>query len=304
MVAKQMWNAASHEPPEEQRKRLTRQYIAKGGLREQTVPTSTPMPYQTTTILHPWRTLGQRHLATDPGLVGTVWLRTYYSTSTDALHDSLVSRIDLCNAVDDPDRLLNDSALFSYGSNWSLILDVLPELVVFPPGPEYADYLSCIRAAQDALRRTRVVCSRGLDSSTAPEDVAAMPNTMISDARRLGFSEREIEDMVMKAMESEALKAYVVNYLIVEDEEALRGADGEGKGENEVMLLLVFLDAWGRVVKSKRVDVKTAEMFSGSWLEASWDETGEWEHAQAGEAYRDVSEPDLEGLTRELEALS
>lgn len=79
--------------------------------------------------MKPWRTIAQRHLATEPGLVGAVWLRTCYTEGTDSKHADLIEGLDIENAVDDNDRLLDDKSLYDFGPDWERILYYIPELI-------------------------------------------------------------------------------------------------------------------------------------------------------------------------------
>lgn len=72
------------------------------------------------------------------------------------------------------------------------------------------------------------------------------------------------------------LSACVVTWIMVEDEEALES--GMGK--------LLFLDAYGRVVKTTRVEANEVVQFGGGWADGCWDEIGEWEEGVLGEEYR------------------
>ena len=112
--------------------------------------------------------------------------------------------------------------------------------------------------------------------STAADDVAAAPAALIESARAQGFGEDEVQRMAVGAMVSAVHKACVVTYLIVEDEETLC---------EEGLVLLVFVDAYGDVVREKRVTAEQAEMMGGFWVNCSWDESGDWEDAVWGPEY-------------------
>lgn len=86
-----------------------------------------PTSSQIASILRPWRTLEQRDLAVDRGVIGSLWLRTSYREGTDAKHEALVADVDMDMAVDE--RLLNDATLYDFGTHWERVLDYIPELV-------------------------------------------------------------------------------------------------------------------------------------------------------------------------------
>lgn len=87
--------------------------------------------------------------------------------------------------------------------------------------------------------------------------------------------------MAVGAMEGEVLKAYVVNYVVVVDEEALSGQRVVDEVEGKA--LVVFVDAVGRVVRSKRVGVEVVEEMGGMWPECCWDNSEAWEGAVLGD---------------------
>jgi hypothetical protein len=83
-------------------------------------------------------------------------------------------------------------------------------------------------------------------------------------------------ESVLRILRSKVHKACVVNYILVEDSEALETQ----------RLLLIFLSAHGRVVRSSRVPPDHAEQMGGFWLDGSWDELDEWMEADIGDDYQ------------------
>ena len=53
------------------------------------------------------------------------------------------------------------------------------------------------------------------------------------------------------------------------------------------MVLLLFLDDCGRMVRRSRLDASEAEQVGGSWLEHCWEESDYWNEADLGEDYRE-----------------
>lgn len=200
-----------------------------------------------------------------------MWLRTCYTYGSDAKHDALLANVDLDNAVDSEDRLLNDPALYNFGDDWANILDYVPELVTVADEAEHAAQIreakAQFRAAQEHFRT---------DGAT---NVAGQPTALIENARRL-LPPQDVEPLVLGAMQSSIHKACVTNYVIVEDAVTLADESEDGQ------VAMRFLDARGRVVREVRVSAGDAEQMGGLWLECAWDEGGDWAAAELGPEYR------------------
>lgn len=243
------------------------------------IPPLQPTHADIASVIRPWRTVEQRGLATDPGLVGSVWLRTCYKEGTDEKHKILVEEIQMDHAVDREERLLDDATLYNFGNHWERILDYVPELV----GPLttsfgydftttfWDSYLDSIRKAKDEFCKAREILSGG-----STEGATAMTIELIESSRR-DLQADLVMNSVLEVTLSYLHKMYVVNYLIVEDEEALESG----------LLLIIFLDAFGRVVRHCRMDASLAESMGGSWLECCWDESSEWVEGTLGEDYQE-----------------
>ncbi|KAL9008612.1 MAG: hypothetical protein Q9173_006278 [Seirophora scorigena] len=79
-----------------------------------------------------------------------------------------------------------------------------------------------------------------------------------------------------RALQSQVHSECVVTWLVVEDEEALRS----GK------VAVMFVDACGNEVRSRRVEAGVAEDVGGFWASSSWTEMDEWENAEYGHEYQ------------------
>lgn len=213
--------------------------------------------------------MAQRRLATNPGQLDCVWLRTYYADGSDAKHDALLENVELQNAIDDEDRLLNDPALYDFGDEWERILDYVPELVAeAESAARVREAEAAFHAVQKHLQTDGALASPGLTAA------------MLIENARGSLPAEDVQRLVLKAMQSGIHKACVTNYVIVEDGKTLGGENREG------LVAVLFLDTRGRVVRGVRVPAGDAEQLGGLWLECAWDEGGQWDEAELGPEYR------------------
>ncbi|KAF6219677.1 hypothetical protein HO133_004146 [Letharia lupina] len=234
-------------------------------------------------FLKAWRPLSIRHLATDPGQIGNVWLRTFYGPGSDAKHAALISHIDLDNAVDKEERLLDDRLLYGrLEGKWNGLLELLPELLVadWEGDERWLGYRRRIAKDVEAFRNAKKRFEHG---AVAVGDVAEGTDELAEAMERLRafLPEEEVQPRILEVLRSHVQAECVVAYLIVEDEEALEEEEEEG------LLLLVFVDAFGRVVRSNRVCASEAEQMGGFWLEEAWGDIAEWQNGKTGSDYED-----------------
>ncbi|KAL8721736.1 MAG: hypothetical protein Q9225_001634 [Loekoesia sp. 1 TL-2023] len=262
------WDHESTESPDRQRKRLVKDFIHAGPGR--LVPNASPSAAEISRILKPWRTPTQREVANYSTLGPAIWLRTCYTTGSDAKHEALVQGIDMDNAVDGDHRLLCDPTYYNYGADWQQVFEVVPELLE-PNDQSWASYKEDQHQEVEALRAYA-------EGGIARADQRLVGNlTGVSQGTpHLGFQGAELERHVAKALQSSVHKACVVAWTVLEDEEAL----DSGK------VALMFVDALGRVVRSKRVEVGEAEQMGGFWADGSWDEIDEWVEGDLGPEYQ------------------
>ncbi|KAI4125113.1 MAG: hypothetical protein LQ338_004441 [Usnochroma carphineum] len=190
-----------------------------------------------------------------------VWLRTCYTEGSDQRHDELVKGIDMLLAVDGDHRLLNDPDLYNFGADWQRVFDVLPELLQ----PSDGDWTYYQEAQCKALEDLTAFAEGG---------VARAPPKLLENLS--SFQGEELEQIVREALQSEVHTAHVVTWIVLEDEKAL--ANGE--------VAVMFVDAYGRVIRSKRTEVGEASMMGGAWVNCCWDEMDIWEEAVLGEEYQ------------------
>ncbi len=192
----------------------------------------------------------------------------------------MISEIDVCNAVDREERVLDDVSLYGgLGKHWETIFELVPELVIVEKtrSCSWAEYQAGIAKEGNVLRRARARWEGGDDAVNVAGEGKDRIDEMIGKYK--GFlPEDKVQQEVLDGLLSSVHKECVVNYLIIEDEDSLEGDDE--------LLLLAFVDAWGRVVKSKRVDNSEAEQMGGMWLECAYDETLAWENGELGEDYQ------------------
>ncbi|KAF6233162.1 hypothetical protein HO173_008706 [Letharia columbiana] len=269
-------------PPSEQAKILISSYIQSGQRQARYPPPPPPaLGPQELIFLKAWRPLSIRHLATDPGQIGNVWLRTFYGPGSDAKHAALISHIDLDNAIDKEERLLDDRLLYGrLEGKWNGLLELLPELLVadWEGDERWLGYRRRIAKDVEAFRNAKKRFEHG---AVAVGDVAEGTDELAEAMERLRafLPEEEVQPRILEVLRSHVQAECVVAYLIVEDEEALE--------EEEGLLLLSFVDAFGRVVRSNRVCASEAEQMGGFWLEEAWGDIAEWQNGKTGSDYED-----------------
>lgn len=261
----QHWDPHSSEHPDQQRKRLVRAYIAAGsqrpGLVHDQSEATGPTVAEISSVLQPWRTLAQRKIPSS-GMVRAVWLRTCYAEGSDQKHNELVEKVDMDMAVDGDDRLLNDPNLYNFGPEWQHVFDFLPELVEPQEQSDWALEEEMFSKAVDDLK------------SFAAKGVTGAPKQLLDNLSLMRGE--ELEQEVATALQSSVHEACVVNWIVLEDEEALRSGD----------VMILFLDVFGRVVRQKRMPAAQAEDMGGLWVDGSWMEV-DWVDAEIGEEYRE-----------------
>ncbi|KAI4256618.1 MAG: hypothetical protein LQ352_002008 [Teloschistes flavicans] len=222
-----------------------------------------PTASQIESILQPWRTEDQRDLAIALAYLPAIWLRTCYAPGTDPKHEALIEDVDMLNAIDSDDRVLNNPQLYNFGVEWHRVFDYLPELLKPYGGEEETRHVS--ERQEDALRDLQAVAEGG---------VSRAPTRLLENLAP--FEGEELEYHVNVALQSEVHRQCVIMWVVLEDEAAL----GDGR------VAVMFLDAFGRVVRSKRVPARQAEDMGGAWSDHMWYELGEWEEGELGKDYQ------------------
>ncbi|KAL8903160.1 MAG: hypothetical protein Q9207_004109 [Kuettlingeria erythrocarpa] len=182
-----------------------------------------------------------------------VWLRTCYTEESEIRHEALVEDVQMDMTVDD--RLLNDPLLYNYGAAWQRIFDVMPELLE-PYHETSSSYEDGQRKAVEAL------------NAYALEGIASAPPQLVENL----YCPNGVPGSRVQSVHHR----YVVSWLVLEDEEALE----TGK------VAVIFLDALGNVIRSKRVIALDPEHIAGLWGDGSFVESSEWENGDLGSEYQ------------------
>ncbi|OCK94862.1 uncharacterized protein K441DRAFT_659292, partial [Cenococcum geophilum 1.58] len=260
------WDESSSEAPAEQRKSLIREYINLGFqgrhhyhdlVRSAEAPH--PSESQISTILAPLRTPSQREMAHQREItyqnldVNAVWLRTDYSPDSDGQHEELMSKFDVEDAVGYRHNLLNDADLYDFGNEWQRVFSVLPELLDPAGGMLDADDVNEMK--EDAMN----------------EKFPPHIEQHIANIRR-NLPQERAEEEIFDITHAPVQKAYVVNYLVIEDKQALES----GK------MLVVFVDDVGQVVRKNRVDGWEVDSLGGMWMQCAYDDVEPWMKGEVG----------------------
>ncbi|MCJ1366220.1 hypothetical protein MMC16_005346 [Acarospora aff. strigata] len=115
---------------------------------------------------------------------------------------------------DGEERPLDDATLYEFEDHWEQVLDYISELITNRDG-DVSGRSDRLRKAEDAFRK-----ARGMLSGSATAGVEGPTMRLIDEARRR-LPSAELQAHVLKIVQSDIHKACVVNYVVVEDEEAL-----------------------------------------------------------------------------------
>lgn len=177
------------------------------------------------------------------------------------------------------ERILNDASLYGgFGKKREGLFELLPELIVSDRWGTWTSYQECIadagrKALQEATDQFQCVGAEGVVTKEEQDSIAKTVERY--KTFRLGD---KIHPKVLDFLEDVHVEC-VVNYIIIEDRTTLEGEEG--------LLLLAFVDAWGRVVKRNRITNSVAEQMSDLWLQLSCNDTYIWERDDFGEDYRE-----------------
>lgn len=224
-----------------------------------------------------WRPLSVRNLVTaERGVDLVVWVRTYYSPETDAKHAALISGIDIVMAIDSEERVLDDASLYGgFGDHWEGLFELMPELL--DVGGTDGWYRARITEEVELLQEARLRLQHGLDAVDATREGKDKVGEMVEKYKTF-LPEERVHQEVLDDLLDTVHRECVVKYIIIEDKTTLEC--------DESLVLLAFVDAWGRVVKSRRVTNSEAEQMSGMWFQHAFDETMTWDSAEIGNEYK------------------
>lgn len=167
-----------------------------------------------------------------------------------------MSNTDVEDAVGSHRSLLNDADLYDFGNEWQRVFNVLPELL--DPTMDMLD-ADCVNQTKEDVMN---------------ENFPSNIERLIATIRRNSPQERA-EEEIFNVVHTPVQKAHVVNYLIIEDKQALES----GK------VLVVFVDDVGQVVRKNRVDVEEVEDLGGMWFQSAYDDVGIWMKGEVGADY-------------------
>ncbi|KAL8836305.1 MAG: hypothetical protein Q9170_002978 [Blastenia crenularia] len=200
-------------------------------------------------------------IAPSPDKIPTIWLRTCYSEGSDRSHEALVRSIDRSNTTNGECRILNDANHCDFGDDWEQLFDICPELLQ-PPREDWALHQRRQHEAKAALKRF------------AEGGLASIPSALFESLSYCGGE--DLEEFVGEVLQSGVHKTHVVTRLILEDEEAVQTGN----------VAVMFVDALGRIVRMKRIEVGELEHLNGVRVDAHWDDMVDWEEGKLGEEYQ------------------
>ncbi len=182
------------------------------------------------------------------------------------------------NTVDDNDRLLDEKSMYDFGPHWESILYYIPELV-----SSYDDDTDRrarkIRKEKDDFCKAQAALLNPSPPGAESEPPSSIP-WLVSNLRSFFSTPAKVEVQVLSAIQSNIHKACVVNYIILEKEEAPL--------ENRGLVRLIFLDSCRYMVRSSRISAGDAEQMGGQWMERCFDELDmEWREAEFGDEYKE-----------------
>ncbi|KAL8937890.1 MAG: hypothetical protein Q9216_004196 [Gyalolechia sp. 2 TL-2023] len=190
-----------------------------------------------------------------PATIPTVWLRTCYSPGSDQRHKERIGSAKLFETVDDKHRILNDPLLYSFGDDWEQVFDAFPQLLE-PDCGNWKQRQCEARALLEHYSGSSSTPSREMDHLSYVDDV-------------------EMEEHVAQVVQSDVHKAFVVSRLVLEDAESMETGE----------VAVIFVDAFGRVVRTKRIAIGDLQQMEELRVNADWDDFEDWEDAELGEDY-------------------
>jgi hypothetical protein len=232
-----------------------------------------PPPEQWREILTDLRTKQQRELAFW-NHDGHIWLRTCYTTGSDEIHSRLLRDFDPGEALNSEDTVLDDATLYSYGDDWAKIFSVLPEIILQIKDFSESDYW---KDSSDSVRR--YLDDEKYFIEQLKECIASQPSTR--DEMSAAFHEQnedafqdEGEESFGWALRSLHL-ASTHSWCVVADEEAIQTG----------LVLLVFFDDKGRVVRQGRRTPSDCTYMEGAFVDGCIDEDETMNFGEPGPAY-------------------
>ncbi|KAL2060598.1 hypothetical protein VTL71DRAFT_9239 [Oculimacula yallundae] len=274
------WNENSSEDNHQQCIALSRQFIQE---RFPAVSSSDRSTSRKRDILSPWRPLSLRSIVL--GQQNGIWLRTIYTPSSDSGHQSHFGDVDWEMMLGTEEYyFFNNSDWYDFGSDWHRIFDYFPELLTsgFDPeegvSPESRQLRNeAISAAAQKVKPATEELIAVLRGEVEENNVGEQVRTSLEIARMTAENANEVKDFALKDLNDELQCAFVVGFMIVEDQLAIETGEA----------LLVFLDERGKAVRYMREDVQGLDTFCPLWDEGAQFDGSHWRQATVGEDYID-----------------
>lgn len=198
----------------------------------------------------------QREITYQNSDINAVWLRTDYSPDSDDQHEELMSKFDVEDAVGSRHNLLNDADLYDFGNEWQKVFSVLPELLDPTNNMLDTDWVNQMK--EDVMN----------------EKFPPQIEQLIATIRR-NLPQERVEEEIFNIVHSPVQKAHVVNYLVIEDKQALESGE----------MLVVFVDDVGQVVRKNRMDGWEVDSLGGMWMQCAYDDVEIWMEGEVGVDY-------------------
>lgn len=263
------WDPNSSESSNQQRERLLKTFVGAAPKRidfsqSYTTPPITPpetpispVDSKAPVFVQTMEIPVEEESVAESATIPTIWLRTCYSSGSDTIHQNLIGSAKLFEGFNDKHHLLDNSSVYNFGDDWDQVFDAFPQLLE----PDCGNWKERQQEARETLTRFRQT-----GSASAPS----------GDVEHLSYiDDAEMGEYVAQALQSDVHKAFVVSRIVLADDESM--ATGE--------VAVMFVDAFGRVVRQKRISAEAARQMDELSVDAQWDDMEEWEEAELGEEY-------------------
>jgi len=167
-----------------------------------------------------------------------------------------MSKFDVEDAVGSRHNLLNDADLYDFGNEWQKVFSVLPELLDPTNNMLDTDWVNQMK--EDVMN----------------EKFPPQIEQLIATIRR-NLPQERVEEEIFNIVHSPVQKAHVVNYLVIEDKQALESGE----------MLVVFVDDVGQVVRKNRMDGWEVDSLGGMWMQCAYDDVEIWMEGEVGVDY-------------------
>ncbi|KAJ5086406.1 hypothetical protein NUU61_007713 [Penicillium alfredii] len=182
-----------------------------------------------------------------------VWLRTCYDADKEEKHAALFKEfVTECEVVGPDGLVLDDHELFA--TDLAGMLELLPERVTSSAGAYHVTW------REENLREIEEEEEEEEEEEREMEDDT---QTAGDKKRREMLGPKKSEQKLVRNRYSIYHAACIVTHVFVEDEEALETG----------LVLHIYLDDCGNVVRQERVDATSVSNFDGLWFDGAWKES-------------------------------